>query len=404
MASQDARPSHEAKSDDKKKSRVILKMSVQLPDGTKGIIHVFPGSDAHVLAEAFCQKHDLHEPKLLKVVERHILTNMAALKSGGGKAPSSKPPPPTTEPPPPIASGRPVGGRPPPPSNPREVTEPPRSAPGAHARASSSTDRASPAPKPPPSNGHSGSSKQPVAAAGDAAETPALQAEVQRLEAQLRARDAEINELHAQNSRIAMLAFAQAGRSPAEAAKELDKVLEPKGGAAERLREQLERVLDREMERRERETRAALMRTAWHSWMGARPDKPGRSSAKPSAKPSATAVAPHATAGESEGGGASLEQSDSEAAALAAAEARASGLAKEVAELQAEVAHLTQELISAKLGRAELEENRLTVTHSYKQLERQLVIESVDMVEVPYLDPPSKVAGRAVRTQKSFGR
>ena len=31
--------------------RVILKMSVQLPDGRKGTIHVFPGSDPAELAQ-----------------------------------------------------------------------------------------------------------------------------------------------------------------------------------------------------------------------------------------------------------------------------------------------------------------------------------------------------------------
>ena len=47
-----------------KPSRMILKMSVQLPDGQKGNIHVFPGSDARELAEAFCEKHNLRDPKV----------------------------------------------------------------------------------------------------------------------------------------------------------------------------------------------------------------------------------------------------------------------------------------------------------------------------------------------------
>lgn len=55
---------------EKPRGRVILKMSVQLPpsdeypDGQKGTIHVFPGSDPKELAEAFCYKHQLTDPKV----------------------------------------------------------------------------------------------------------------------------------------------------------------------------------------------------------------------------------------------------------------------------------------------------------------------------------------------------
>ena len=52
------------------RNRVILKMSVQLPDGQKGVIHVFPGSDPRELAEQFCEKHNLRDPRLRRVVER----------------------------------------------------------------------------------------------------------------------------------------------------------------------------------------------------------------------------------------------------------------------------------------------------------------------------------------------
>ena len=48
----------------KPRGRVILKMSVQLPDGQKGVIHVFPGSDPKELAEQFCDKHSLTDPKV----------------------------------------------------------------------------------------------------------------------------------------------------------------------------------------------------------------------------------------------------------------------------------------------------------------------------------------------------
>ena len=98
--------------------RVILKMSVQLPpteghpEGQKGTIHVFPGSDPKELAEAFCEKHKLTDPKLRRVVERHINDNIRALPSikaaqeqakGGGGV---KTPPPPPLPPSSISSAR----------------------------------------------------------------------------------------------------------------------------------------------------------------------------------------------------------------------------------------------------------------------------------------------------------
>ena len=59
--------------------RVILRMQVQLPDGQKGTIHVFPGSDPRQLAREFCASHGLTDPKLRTVVERHIASNLASL-------------------------------------------------------------------------------------------------------------------------------------------------------------------------------------------------------------------------------------------------------------------------------------------------------------------------------------
>ena len=75
----------------------------------------------------------------------------------------------------------------------------------------------------------------------------------------------EINELHAANARIAQLAFAQAGKTPEEAADEIRVMLTPSKSMAgtpstrpdgeeeednkrvARLKEQLDRVLERDM-------------------------------------------------------------------------------------------------------------------------------------------------------------
>lgn len=61
------------------RGRVILKMSVQIPDGRKGTIHVFPGDDPKDLATNFCTKYELKDPKLQRLVERHITDSMKNL-------------------------------------------------------------------------------------------------------------------------------------------------------------------------------------------------------------------------------------------------------------------------------------------------------------------------------------
>ena len=54
-------------------------MSVQIPDGRKGTIHVFPGDDPKDLASNFCAKYELADPKLQRLVERHITDSMRNL-------------------------------------------------------------------------------------------------------------------------------------------------------------------------------------------------------------------------------------------------------------------------------------------------------------------------------------
>ena len=62
-----------------RQGRVILKMSVQIPDGRKGTIHVFPGDNPKDLASQFCKKYELRDPKLQRLVERHITESMRNL-------------------------------------------------------------------------------------------------------------------------------------------------------------------------------------------------------------------------------------------------------------------------------------------------------------------------------------
>ena len=63
-------------------------MSVQIPDGRKGTIHVFPGDDPRDLATNFCTKYELKDPKLQRLVERHILDSMKNLPQARSLAPS----------------------------------------------------------------------------------------------------------------------------------------------------------------------------------------------------------------------------------------------------------------------------------------------------------------------------
>ena len=71
------------------RGRVILKMSVQIPDGRKGTIHVFPGDDPRDLATNFCTKYELKDPKLQRLVERHITDSMKNLPQARSLARSS---------------------------------------------------------------------------------------------------------------------------------------------------------------------------------------------------------------------------------------------------------------------------------------------------------------------------
>ena len=61
-------------------------MKVAIGDGRQGTIHVFPGDDPKARAAQFCEKHELTEPKMLRVVEKHIADNIAKLPAHRRKA------------------------------------------------------------------------------------------------------------------------------------------------------------------------------------------------------------------------------------------------------------------------------------------------------------------------------
>jgi len=436
------------------KPRVILKMSVQLPAGQKGVIHVFPGSDPHGLAEAFCNKHDLHDAKLRQVVERHIIENMAQLKRNPAKSSKASGPKPWVEHSLPASMDR---------RNSCAVL-------GLHSIESAAA---------PPQQ------EQVLASNASTAATAVRRVQLRAKaihalsanlwEARLRravheaeersskAREAEMGELHAANARIAQLAFAQAGRTEQRATADLiEDLLEPggMGGACARLREQLDRVLKRDLRRRHMAEAAALQRHAWQSWVGMCP--PHTPSRAQTAQPAASAVAVAANSDGSDVAGSGNDAISPAAGLVAAAfvsqataansapkvaasfpasalvstlasaaamdcamdagtdavtdaenvhlsgasvasAAREAELTLAVARLQAEVEELTMQLIQAKLNQAELETTNLTMALDMKALNKQLVADAVD---VPYAPPPSKSRANghsaAVETRQSL--
>ena len=168
---------------------VILKMLVQLPGGQKGVIHVFPGSNPRELAEAFCNKHELHDLKLHALVERHIADNMNQLKQ---QAPVRKSA---------ADDARSASGVSREPSSRRGVSAPPPAA---------SEVRRIPL-----------HCKVVLILLRNLWERRAQKAAVQGEQRASKAREAEILELHATNVRIAQLAFAQASLAEEVAASPL---------------------------------------------------------------------------------------------------------------------------------------------------------------------------------------
>ena len=56
--------------------RHLVRMSIRLPDGDEGVIHIFEGDDPHELAEAFCAKYGLEGTQLVAVIEERIAENV----------------------------------------------------------------------------------------------------------------------------------------------------------------------------------------------------------------------------------------------------------------------------------------------------------------------------------------
>mmetsp|Transcript_33307 Transcript_33307/g.55055 ORF Transcript_33307/g.55055 Transcript_33307/m.55055 type:complete len:418 (-) Transcript_33307:404-1657(-) len=284
-------------------------MSVQIPDGRKGTIHVFPDDDPRELAEKFCKKYGLTESKMMKLVERHITENVLALNPRSEPTNAAMPPrvskgadtarlpmPPST--PPPLADY--ALAKPPPPPHallPEEQFDP---APYA------STMVAQTLPPPPryseaSLNGGNSPLGMQCAESSRHRLAPATvvrwrsmwerqhqlalcwRALVLHVAWQQRERgyanrfaamELEVQELHAANSRIAVLAFGQSGLAEEEAHKKLLEIFAPSEAARQAVRElsvvqrEYENLLQSRCRSATRRRRNEKLGECWMEWQG----------------------------------------------------------------------------------------------------------------------------------------
>ena len=200
-----------------------------------------------------------------------------------------------------------------------------------------------------------------------------------------------------------------------------------------RLREQLDRVLARELRRRRAYEAEALVRRVWQAWLALLPPKAAAAmpaAVPPAAVPPAAAVpstdAPAHSDGPREGApsrafpdglavhgdhdsalrapsrafpdGLAVHGDHDSAlkAALAASRSREAALTAELEARSRELEEVTMQLIMAKLGQAELETTNQSLALNVKNLHKQVEVGMAgtdDLVEVPYAQPPSKARG-----------
>ena len=179
-----------------------------------------------------------------------------------------------------------------------------------------------------------------------------------------------------------------------------------------RLREQLDRVLARELRRRRAYEAEALVRRVWQAWLALLPPKAAAAmpaAVPPAAVPPAAAVPSTDAPARSDG---PREEAPSRAfpdglavhgdhdsaleAALAASRSREAALTAELEARSRELEEVTMQLIMAKLGQAELETANQSLALNVKNLHKQVEVGMAgtdDLVEVPYAQPPSKARG-----------
>ena len=164
-----------------------------------------------------------------------------------------------------------------------------------------------------------------------------------------------------------------------------------------RLREQLDRVLARELRRRRTYEAETLLRRVWQAWIAVLPPK--AATAMPAAAVPATDVLAHSDGPREGAPSRALSDGAHDSAlqaALESARVREAALTAELEARSREVEEVTMQLIIAKLGQAELETANQALALNVKNLHKQVEVGMAgadDLVEVPYAQPPSKARG-----------
>jgi len=204
-----------------------------------------------------------------------------------------------------------------------------------------------------------------------------LEARLEQAEEREAVQAKEMDELHQANARIATLAFAQAGKSTEEAETELHSLLDPPGSALKLLNERYIQAITLLGDRTAARRRRQAVVESWDTWAWTQLQR--RELAWNRTKDRA---------------------GDAMAAEVAAAREKRLGAERQVDDLRRQLQNVTDELndvtkalILSKINQAEMNHANLGLDHDIKQLEKQIVVESVEQYEaaMPFYSSPRGV-------------
>jgi len=226
-----------------------------------------------------------------------------------------------------------------------------------------------------------------------------LEARLEQAEEREAVQAKEMDELHQANARIATLAFAQAGKSTEEAETELHSLLDPPGSALKLLNERYIQAITLLGDRTAARRRRQAVVESWDTWAWTQLQRRelawNRTKAlglasPPELGPSREDVSVQCQLDASE----QDRAGDAMAAEVAAAREKRLGAERQVDDLRRQLQNVTDELndvtkalILSKINQAEMNHANLGLDHDIKQLEKQIVVESVEQYEaaMPFL-------------------
>jgi len=232
-----------------------------------------------------------------------------------------------------------------------------------------------------------------------------LEARLEQAEEREAVQAKEMDELHQANARIATLAFAQAGKSTEEAETELHSLLDPPGSALKLLNERYIQAITLLGDRTAARRRRQAVVESWDTWAWTQLQRRelawNRTKAlglasPPELGPSREDVSVQCQLDASE----QDRAGDAMAAEVAAAREKRLGAERQVDDLRRQLQNVTDELndvtkalILSKINQAEMNHANLGLDHDIKQLEKQIVVESVEQYEaaMPFYSSPRGV-------------